>query len=530
MKYGRGPRVTRRGAALAASLLACLVAFTSDAAAATLPELHVSGREIRDSHNRQVLLRGVNVTALTDQYQVDPDLPTVVPLRNRDYRKMEKLGFNVIRLAITWSSVEPERGVIDTDYIDRIREVVDKAANHGIYTIIDMHNGGWGKSVATPPGEKCPGKLRRSHGWLGAPEWATFTDGESTCHDDKTNKRTPAVQAAWDNFWLNHHEPDWADGLGIQDHLVKVWGVLARNFAHQPAVAGYDLLNEPDPGNTERDQQAYSTRFTADSIAEIRQAEAQVGAPNHLILFEPNLTWSQNGLASHSPKPGFSHDPNLVFAPHLYGRDVHTTSRPLKLVRRDLRKQERRVAHRADRYGAALWLGEWSFSIFDRDALKKLRVHIEIQDSNELGSAWWQWKVACGSPQRYEGMSTLSSIPIVGNLNPTRCPSGKAIPRPRGWKAIVGRAHPEAAPGTLTSLRAHGSKISLKGKSGCDAARRRADRDACRLEVWIPKKKHDPGERPHVRSRHLKHIVVRKATGGWYATANVTRSYAFKAD
>ncbi len=512
------------------SLLATLIAFTGGEAVAALPELHASGSEIRDSHNRQVLLRGVNVTALTDQYQVDPDLPTVVPLRGRDYHRMRDLGFNVIRLAITWSKVEPERGRINRHYIKRIRKVVDEAADHGMYSIIDMHTGGWGKYVATPRGEKCPGKKLKSHGWLGAPEWATFTDGESTCHTDEIKKRTPAVKAAWDNFWHNHREPGWADGLGIQDHLVGVWGVLGRAFADDPAVAGYDLLNEPDPGNTEREQQAFVGRFTANAIAAIRRAEARAGGFSHMILFEPNLTWSQNGLPSHSPAPGFSDDPNLVFAPHLYGRDVHSTHRSLKVVRRYLRQEERRVANRALSYGVPLWVGEWGFSIFDEQALKKLRVQIEIQDSRELGSAFWQWKTACGSPQTFETLKPKPLTRIVGNLNPVECPSGKAVPRAKGWDAIIGRAYPEAAPGTLTELSAHGSRISLEGESGCDETRRLADPRACRLEVWIPKKKHDQSARPHVKGRHLDNVLVRRVAGGWRATADVTQSYALTAD
>jgi endoglycosylceramidase len=516
---------------LVVSMLATLVAFTGGAAAAELPQLHAGEDQIRDSHNRQVLLRGVNVTALTDQFQVDPDLPPVTPLRDRDYRKMNDLGFNVIRLAITWSKLEPERGRINRHYIERIRKVVDKAADHGIYTIIDMHNGGWGKYVATPPGEKCPGKrLKKSHGWLGAPEWATFTDGESTCHHDDIKKRTPAVKAAWDNFWHNHSEPGWADGHGIQDHLVGVWGVLARAFADDTAVAGYDVLNEPDPGSTEREQQAFVSRFYADSIAAIRRSEAQAGGFSHLVLFEPNLTWSQNGLPSHSPAPGFSDDPNLVFAPHLYGRDVHSTDTSLKLVRRYLRQEERRVAKRAHSYGVPLWVGEWGFSIFDEQALRKLQIQIEIQDSHGVGSAFWQWKVACGSPQTFDTLKPKPLTRVVGNLNPVECPSGKAEPRAKGWNAIIGRAYPRAAPGTLTELSAHGSRVSLEAESACDDALRLVDPRACRLEVWIPKKKHDPGARPQVKGRHLQNILVRRATGGWLATADVTGGYSLTAD
>ena len=522
----RGARSAERGAIPVASLLVIFLAFTgAQAAASTLP-LHVGDRQIRDSEGRQVVLRGVNVTALSDQYQVNPDLPAVVPLRGRDYRKMERLGFNVIRLAVNWSKLEPMRGQISTHYIEKIRKVSDKAAAHGIYTIIDMHSGGWGKYVATPRGVKCPKGLKRSHGWWGAPEWATFLDGETTCHDKATNKRTDAVKAAWDNFWHNRTEPDWADGRGIQDHLVAVWGVLGRAFADDPAIAGYDLLNEPDPGTTRREQQAFTTRFTADAIAAIRSGEAQAGGLSHMILFEPNLIWSKNGLTSHTPAPGFSNDPNLVFAPHLYGRDVHTTSRAFKLVKRDLKEQERRVAHRADTYGSALWIGEWGFSILDEDALKKLRAHIEIQDSHELGSAWWQWRVACGAPQTFEGLKPKPIARWVGNLNPAKCPSGKLIHRPKGWKATIARAYPEAAPGDIARLRAHGTRLKLRGKSDCDGQLRRSDPGACRLVVWIPKRKHHSERRPKIDEHHLRHVRVRKVPGGWLATADAQRDYS----
>ena len=525
----------RRTAPIAAALvasLATLLAFGgAQALAGSLPALHVADGQIRDSYGRQVVLRGVNVTALTDQYQVDPDLPTVVPLHRSDYRQMQRLGFNVIRLAITWSSLEPERGVIDRGYIDKIAKVVRRASEHGIYTIIDMHNGGWGKDVATPPGERCPGKnSHKSHGWLGAPAWATFLDGESTCHNNSTIKRTPAVKQAWNNFWNNRAEPVWLDGRGIQDHLVDAWAALANAFAGAPAVAGYDLLNEPDPGTTRDQQQGFVTSFTADAIAAIRGAEAQAGGFSHMVFFEPNLLWSANGLPSHSPTPGFSSDPNLVFAPHLYGRDAHSTSRPLRDVRHDLRMQERRVARRAARYGVALWIGEWAFATFDENALKKLRIHTEIQDAHALGSAWWQWKVACGAPQAFDGVKPKPSHHVIGNLNLTECPSGEPIARPQGWNAIIARAYPQAAPGTITRLRAHGSHVSLAGESGCTAAQIAANPKACELKVWIPRRKHDPKARPQIDGRNLGQVSIHRIDGGWLAKADVRGSYTLTSD
>lgn len=522
--------MTRRRVEILVAALAALAAFgTGRAAAASLPALHAApDREIRDSHERQVLLRGINVTALTDQYQVNPRLPTVVPLRPRDYRQMEGFGFNVIRLAVNWSKLEPERGQTSDTYIARIARVVNRAADHGMYTVIDMHNGGWGKDVATPPEEKCPEGLRPSHGWLGAPDWATFTDGETTCHDDKTNKRTPAVKAAWFNFWTNHAEPAWADGLGIQDHLVDVWGELGRRFADDPAVAGYDLLNEPDPGGVGHgDLSGYDGRFDASAIDAIRRGESAAGGFSHMIIFEPNLTWTSNGLKSHTPDPGFSDDPNLVFSPHLYGRDVHTTERPISAVKRDLRKQARLTGRRAREYGLPMWIGEWSFSPFDQDAFKKLRAHIRLQDSRVLGSAWWQWKGACGAPQRFDGLDPTPTHQPFGNINPIECPSGKRLRRPGGWRSIIARAYPRYSPGTITHLSARGARLSLEGKSHCNAALRASDPQACKLVVWIPKtKKHrrhpkHRGKRPRIDGRHLRQVHVREAQGGWIATATV---------
>ena len=522
-----GRRWGRAGSAalVIAAAMACLAAFgAAEAGAATLPRVHVSGQQMRDAYGRQVLLRGVNDTSLTDQYQVNPNLPTVIPLQASDYDRMQGFGFNVLRLAVNWSKLEPQRGQISQDYIQRIRNVVDNAAAHGIYTVIDMHSGGWGKDVETKPGEKCPKGLRPSHGWMGAPKWATFIDNKTTCHDDKTNKRTPAVREAWTHFWENYSAASWGKkARGIQDHLVMVWAALAKAFANDRAVAGYDLLNEAEPGYTGRFQRFYTTRFDSKAIKAIRHAEHVAHGFSHMIFFEANLTWSQHGLTSHSPKPGFSHDQNLVYAPHLYGRDVHTTARPVSGVKRDLLRQTRRILRLAHKYGTPWWIGEWSFSQLDDDSYKKLLAHIKIQDSNQLGSAWWQWRVACGAPQTFDGLDPTPTHRILGNINPAKCPKGTPLPTPKRWRGIIARAYPRYSPGRLTALKSRGPRMKLKGKSHCSRRFKHRKPKACQLVVWIPNPKH-----PRVRGRHLGHIQVHRQTGGWVATASVGRTYLMR--
>jgi endoglycosylceramidase len=529
----RGAGQSVRGVALGAAVaVLLLVAGAGLASAASLSKLHVgAGRQIRDTHGRQVLLRGVNDTSLADQYQVNPDLPTVTPLTQTDYDEMQALGFNVIRLAITWSTLEPERGQISSAYIARIRQVVDNAAAHGMYTILDMHNGGWGKYPATQPRETCPEGMKPSHGWLGAPRWATFTNGKTTCHDPRFEKRSPAVRAAWNNFWHNRVGPDWSDGRGIMDHLTWAWGKLGQAFANDPAVAGYDLMNEGDPGTLKTRQVVKADgRYYHHAIGAIRRGEKKSGGFQHLVLVEPNLTWSQKGLSNRSPKPGFSHDGNLVFSPHLYGRDVHTTDRRFKAVYRDLLRQERRVTHRARSYGSALWLGEWSFAIFDKGVMKKLRAHEKLQDSNQLGSAWWQWKLGCGAPQMFRGISPKPLYGVRGNLNPIWCPNGKPRPRPKGWVPIIGRAYPRNSPGKLKSLRAHGNHISLSGRSKCDRKHRHKKPGACKLNIWIPSyTRNGKPTKPRIRAHHVARVRAKSAPGGWVVTGTVGRRYKLRA-
>ncbi|MCU1448711.1 MAG: Endoglycosylceramidase, partial [Acidimicrobiales bacterium] len=216
---------------------------TAAVGAGLLPLHVVRGQQARiaDADGRHVLLRGVNTNQLGDYYQANLNLAPTVPLTEDDFAQMEALGFDAVRLIVHWSLLEPRRGFIDTDYLDRVHQAVDWAATHGIYVILDMHQDAWGKYIATPPGTLCPPGLQPAIGWDGAPQWATITDGMTTCRE-QLRELSPAVGQAFANLWI--------DRDGIQTELVKTWAALAKEFAADPAVAGYDLLNEPHPGYT----------------------------------------------------------------------------------------------------------------------------------------------------------------------------------------------------------------------------------------------------------------------------------------
>ena len=79
------------------------------------------------------------------------------PLCKNDLAEMRSLGFNVLRLALSWSSLEPQPGVYSGQYLDRIAQVVGWAREQGIYVILDMHEDAYSRYIPRPSRVTEPG-------------------------------------------------------------------------------------------------------------------------------------------------------------------------------------------------------------------------------------------------------------------------------------------------------------------------------------------------------------------------------------
>ena len=126
-----------------------------------MPRLHATHgakAAIRDQHGAQVLLRGVNVNQLGEYFQADPNLPPTVPLTKDDFHDIARLGFNSVRLIVSWSRLEPSPGAYNTAYVDQIRQAVRWAAAYDLYVVLDMHQDAYGIAVDTPQGRDLPGR------------------------------------------------------------------------------------------------------------------------------------------------------------------------------------------------------------------------------------------------------------------------------------------------------------------------------------------------------------------------------------
>jgi endoglycosylceramidase len=450
------------------------------------------------------------VNQLGDYYRANPALDPVVPLAEEDLDGIASLGFDTVRLIVHWSLLEPERGAFDAAYLARIRQAVEWAAERDVYVVVDMHQDAWGKHVDTPPGEQCAPGFTRNVGWDGAPRWATFTDGLPTCRLGGVREIAFAVAQAWQSFW--------ADREGIQGRLVATWARLARELAAEPAVAGYDLLNEPHPGYTPAaTAPAQLAAFYTRAIDAIRAAERDApGGFHHVVFFEPLVVWSLTTVDA-VPPPSFTDDPSVVFAPHVYAGSLSgdaAAGAPF-LTPRDGHDF---AARTAAAYGTSYWSGEWGWFGRAEDDRDDIAAYAREEDARLVGGAWWQWRQACGDPHNIAEPGGGPG-PETGNLNRYACPDERPLPMPETTRRILARGYARAAPGRLTALESdpEGGALRVAGRDG-DAA------GGCELVLWVP------GDRgaPAFARRNASAVSLRSFAGGWIATACASGDYELR--
>lgn len=442
---------------------------------------------IVDGNGDQVLLRGVNVNQLVDFYRPDPAVEAVRPLTDEDFAAMAAQGFNVVRLGMSWSALEPTRGELDAAYVDEIVAAVDSASDHGLYVVLDMHQDSWWNE-GTAEGTPCRPGTDPMWGYDGAPEWATITDGAPRCQFQGRDI-SPASDRAFQHFYF--------DTDGVQSALVDTWAKLAAIFRDDEAIAGYDLLNEPGFGETAPVTTSHLLgRFYERAISAIRAEGA-----DQIVFIEPSILWSGLGFDS-GPRHGFSDDANLVYSPHLYAESI-TMDRSLGLppiVSMD--RQFDLALRAAEAYGMPLWSGEYGYWGDDADRVARLERYATLEDRHILGSAYWVWKQACGDPQG-------GLVELTDSLMRQDCTTGQdAAPRD-DLLEILSRAYPRSAPGVLTALKAEGLHVELRGTG-----------QGCGLEVWVP-----GSDEPGIRSSGLARVETSAVPGGWIITGCADGDY-----
>lgn len=470
------------------------------------------GAGLFDSTGRRVQLRGINDNKLGDYAQANDDYPVVLPEHPDDFPEMARLGFSVVRLLISWSSVEPEPGVYDDAYLDRVAAAVDDAEANGLYVVIDMHQDAWGKYIASPADVVCPEGTEPAIGWDGAPEWATIfdpgPDGANTCRSG-SRETSPAVQESWDNFYANTDN--------IQTHLVSTWRVIGNRFGTDPAVAGFDLLNEPGEGSAARSAgnvvalgTYYAAAIDAIRAGESDAATATATTVHHPIFFEPSVIGS--------PVPyDFSADTNLVFAPHNYGESITGPPTTVESV-------FGYFDYQAHQYGTPFWIGEYGFFSVTPEHVDALTRYGHLEDTLSstllVGSSWWQFEQACGDPHSVNTPGGTPASELI-HLKRSTCPGDEqSAPIPE-WTTVISRPYPRLSPGTITTLVANGAARTMR----LDGIVAPGGGPGSQFVLWVP-----GATSPAITGTGIAAVTTTAVTGGWIVSGTACGTYTVAVD
>lgn len=459
--------------------------------AGPLPWLHVqhpagAAPFIADASGRRVTMRGVVAAGLVDYWSgTDPsDLAPsphwpidpaaylngrcpandtriwVPPLCESDLVEMRQLHVQVLRLALSWSLLEPEPGRYSAQYLDRIAQVVGWATEQGIYVLLDMHQNAYSRYVGRADPRHLPlpgGAAVALNDHDGAPAWATFTDGLPSEKFAGQREVNPAVFEATTSFWL--------DRSGIQDHYIRAVAQVARRFKDDSTVIGYSVYNEPWPGWAPpplfEDALLFPFyRRLIDALTGARDGlpcpaglpylpvcgypDLGVHATHQLYFVEPGLVREVTDFPTHISVPLTSY-PNVVLALHaythiytldriLFGADPRTSTWP------SFDQSYWWAGIEARALGAALFVSEYGDDPADDSRL--LAAQVAEQRLHQVGATFWLWKQNCGSGPwgLYDGVVAAGG-PCAYDLG-TPDPD----PRPQNGRLRAARARLVLAP------------------------------------------------------------------------------------
>ena len=274
--------MTSRLLAVLALLVAAAVAVSTPTGAAPTATLNQSGRWLTAPDGRVLVVHGVNQVMKVAPYEPSQD-----GFGDDDAAFLAANGFDAVRLGVIWAAVEPQPGVYDDAYLASLAQTVQTLATHGVLALLDFHQDLYNEEFQ---GE-------------GAPAWAVRDGGlpNPQLGFPVNYFLNPAENHAWDAFWGNAAAPD---GVGLQVHYARAWAHVAQYFVGSPSVLGYEVLNEPWPGDGYQlcfvvgvgcplFDQAKLTAFYRRVIPAIRAAD-----PGHTVWFEPNVLFNE-GIPTH---------------------------------------------------------------------------------------------------------------------------------------------------------------------------------------------------------------------------------------
>ena len=265
----------------------------------------------------------------------------------RDFDNIRALGLNVVRLPLGYDTLLDATGSWRPDAFKRADWAVKQAWDRGIYTVIDYH-------AFLPSGAD--------------------QDGGAT------------------GYWGNE---------ALKTETVRIWTRIAEHYRGNPAVAMYDLLNEPNNSHLKK-QPSPKVSVICDLYDRLYKA-VRAADPDHIIAMEG--VWDWHSLREPA-KCGYQ---NVAYSFHWYYWGGKTTADRNRATDNDLQSLEKMYQS----WKIPAFIGE--FNLFgDREAWKYA---VEHYDKRGLSWTVWTYKNTAAGSNSWGVYTTIpGKKPPVPNL------------------------------------------------------------------------------------------------------------------
>jgi aryl-phospho-beta-D-glucosidase BglC (GH1 family) len=273
-------------------------------------------------------------------------------VKSSDLDNIKNMGFNFIRVPISWHELVNSDGTWKSNPWTQLDAIVNGASSRGMYVVLDLH---------TVPGGNCP--------WGSCGRWG------------------PNPNAFW---------TDTAN----QDMVNTIWEGIATHYNGNPAIAGYDLLNEPLLSNNEGSAEV----ATKSSVYNRLYNTVRAIDPDHVIFIGAFF-----GFDSIVPPSTYGWS-NVVYEIHPYAMDrPKDWNAQNDLVTTSLNS----LAQYQQQWNVPMYAGEYSLFFFN-DVWSRW-----MAGMNALNVSWsnWSYKVTGDAHELYWGFynSNSNPVPILNN-------------------------------------------------------------------------------------------------------------------
>jgi len=262
-----------------------------------------------DQEGRFLLFRGVNfasrsklppylpIAPLHEKKMDQSTLKEEIELVKSELDLLKKLGFNIIRLLISWKAIEPrpnpnlnELMAEGLEYLTLVNQISDALYKRDMYIILDFH-----QDIA-----------HEVYGGDGFPDWALAIDEEherpkpSNLKDRKWQTAymiNKLVKHTLSSFWKNDltNKEFSLRNFPVRTHLEKTIGQTVKFFKSlnedhgHPAILGIEPFNEPHPvGIPPVDFEArFLYQYYQNVESEIRKFDDKI-----FLFIEPRVDWT----------------------------------------------------------------------------------------------------------------------------------------------------------------------------------------------------------------------------------------------